>query len=43
VSARAKFWETARPDSFGSFGTPILQMNNGMDEVVVAGPLRLKG
>ncbi len=38
-----KVWETARPDSFGSFGTPILWPNNGVDEVVVAGPLRLKG
>lgn len=36
-------WETARPDSFGSFGTPILWKNSGVDEVVVAGPLRLKG
>jgi len=38
-----KVWETARPDSFGSFGTPILWPNNEVDEVVVAGPLRLKG
>jgi len=38
-----KVWETARPDSFGSFGTPIFWKNNGVSEVVVAGPLRLKG
>ncbi|MBL9134410.1 MAG: PQQ-binding-like beta-propeller repeat protein [Verrucomicrobiales bacterium] len=38
-----KVWETARPDSFGSFGTPIHWKSNGLDEVVVAGPLRLKG
>jgi outer membrane protein assembly factor BamB len=43
VRTGRKFWETARPDSFGSFGTPILSKNNGVDEVVVAGPLRLKG
>lgn len=43
VRTGTKVWETARPDSFGSFGTPILWRNNGIDEVVVAGPLRLRG
>jgi outer membrane protein assembly factor BamB len=38
-----KVWETARPDSYGSFGTPIVWMNDGVKEVVVPGPLRLKG
>src|SRR4051812_31079868 len=38
-----KVWETGRPDSYGSFGTPIRWNNNGVDEVVVPGSLRLKG
>src|SRR5438105_5875501 len=36
-------WETARPDSYGSFGTPIFWQNNEVEEVVVPGSLRLKG
>jgi outer membrane protein assembly factor BamB len=36
-------WETSRPDATGSFGTPIIWHNNGVDEVVVPGCLRLKG
>jgi outer membrane protein assembly factor BamB len=38
-----KVWETPRPDSLGSFGTPIFWKNNDVEEVVVPGPLRLKG
>jgi len=38
-----KVWETARPDSNGGFGTPILWKNADVDEVVVPGSLRLKG
>jgi len=38
-----KVWETGRPDSYGSFGTPIRWKNDGVDEVVVPGSLRLKG
>ena len=38
-----KIWETPRLDSAGSFGTPVLWRNNGIDEVVLAGPGRLKG
>ena len=38
-----KVWETPRPDSYGSFGTPIIWNNNGIEEVVVPGPLRLRG
>lgn len=38
-----KVWETARPDSYGSFGTPILWRNGDTDEVVIPGSLRLKG
>jgi outer membrane protein assembly factor BamB len=37
-----KVWETARPDSYGSFGTPIFWSNEGVQEVVVPGSLRLK-
>lgn len=36
-------WETPRPDSFGTFGTPIIWRNNDVEEVVVPGPLRLRG
>ncbi len=36
-------WETARPDASGSFGTPIFWRNNGQEEVVTPGSLRLKG
>ncbi len=38
-----KVWETARPDSYGSFGTPIQWKNGDREEVVVPGSLRLKG
>jgi outer membrane protein assembly factor BamB len=38
-----KAWETPRPDAYGSFGTPIIWQNNGVDEVVMPGSLRLKG
>ena len=38
-----KVWETPRPDSYGSFGTPVIWKNEGVDEVVVPGSLRLKG
>jgi outer membrane protein assembly factor BamB len=38
-----KIWETARPDSHGGFGSPIAWKNADVDEVVVAGSLRLKG
>jgi outer membrane protein assembly factor BamB len=36
-------WETPRPDARGSFGTPIVWKNDGVDEVVLAGGLRIKG
>jgi outer membrane protein assembly factor BamB len=36
-------WETARPDAHGSFGTPILWRNDGIDEVITPGSLRVKG
>jgi outer membrane protein assembly factor BamB len=35
-------WETARPDASGSFGTPIVWKDDGNDEVVLSGALRLK-
>src|SRR5215471_19702533 len=38
-----KIWETPRPDSYGSFGTPIFWKNENVEEVVVPGSLRLKG
>jgi outer membrane protein assembly factor BamB len=36
-------WEVPRPDSYGSFGTPIIWQNSSLAEVVVPGSLRLKG
>lgn len=36
-------WETPRPDASGSFGTPVIWKNDGVDEVVLAGGLRVKG
>jgi outer membrane protein assembly factor BamB len=38
-----KAWETARPDAYGSFGTPIVWQNDAVEEIVVPGSLRLKG
>src|ERR1043166_9107802 len=37
-----KVWEAPRPDSYGSFGTPITWKNSDVEEVVVPGSLRLK-
>ena len=36
-------WETPRPNTLGSFGTPILWQNDGVMEVVLPGSLCLKG
>jgi hypothetical protein len=36
-------WEAPRPDSYGSFGTPIIWQTGQGAEVVVPGSLRLKG
>jgi outer membrane protein assembly factor BamB len=36
-------WETPRPEAHGSFGTPIIWRNNGVEEVITPGSLRLKG
>lgn len=38
-----KVWETPRPASYGSFGTPVLWRNGDTEEVVVPGSLRLNG
>jgi outer membrane protein assembly factor BamB len=43
VGTGKTFWEIPRPDATGSFGTPVLWQNDGVDEVVVPGCLRLKG
>jgi outer membrane protein assembly factor BamB len=43
VETGAKIWEAARPEASGSFGTPMLWQNAGVDEVVLAGSARLKG
>jgi outer membrane protein assembly factor BamB len=36
-------WESPRPDSYGSYGTPIIWQNRERAEVVVPDSLRLKG
>ncbi len=36
-------WETPRPESTGSFGTPVIWPNAGTPEVVIAGSAQLKG
>jgi outer membrane protein assembly factor BamB len=36
-------WETLRPNTLGSFGTPILWQNDGVMELVLPGSLCLKG
>ncbi len=43
VKTGKKLWETPRPDSSGSFGTPVHWQNNGTDEIVLAAVGRLKG
>jgi outer membrane protein assembly factor BamB len=43
VVSGEKVWETPRPETWGSFGTPILWQNDGVAEVVVPGALRIKG
>jgi outer membrane protein assembly factor BamB len=39
----AKVWETPRLDVTQSFGTPILWKDDGADEIVMSGSLKLKG
>ena len=36
-------WETPRPEASGSFGTPIIWKNDGVEEIVLAGGLCVKG
>ncbi len=43
VRTGAVAWETPRIDSAGSYGTPVVWRNGGVDEVVLAGSARLKG
>ena len=43
VKTGKKLWETPRPESSGSFGTPAHWRNNGVDEIVLAAVSRLKG
>jgi outer membrane protein assembly factor BamB len=43
VATGKTVWETSRPDATGSFGTPVVWRNDGVDQIVVPGCLRLKG
>jgi outer membrane protein assembly factor BamB len=38
-----KLWDTPRPEVAGSFGTPVIWRNDGVDEIVLAGTAQLKG
>jgi outer membrane protein assembly factor BamB len=42
VKTGKKVWETPRSEAHGSFGTPIIWRNNGADEVIAPGSIRLK-
>ncbi|MDO8540951.1 MAG: PQQ-binding-like beta-propeller repeat protein [Opitutaceae bacterium] len=42
VATGRTIWDTARPESAGSFGTPVLWHNAGVDELVFAGTAQLK-
>jgi len=43
VATGKTVWEAVRPDAWGSFGTPIVWKNKGVEEVVIPGSVRLKG
>jgi len=43
LATGATRWEAPRPDSSGSFGTPVSWRNEGHDEVVIAASGRLRG
>ena len=43
VETGKTIWETPRPEAMGSFGTPIIWKNKDVEEVVLAGSLRIKG
>lgn len=43
VSNGKTVWETTRPDATGSFGTPVIWKNQGLEQIVVPGCLRLAG
>jgi outer membrane protein assembly factor BamB len=36
-------WESPRPDAKGSWGTPVVWRNDGRDQIVTPGSIRLKG
>jgi outer membrane protein assembly factor BamB len=42
VATGKTIWETPRSESHGSFGTPVIWRNNGSDEVIAPGSVRLK-
>jgi outer membrane protein assembly factor BamB len=43
LASGKKVWETQRPDAAGSFGTPIVWNDSGVEEVIVPGSIQLKG
>lgn len=43
VKTGGKLWEASRPDVAGSFGTPTLWKNKGVDEIVLGGSARVRG
>ena len=43
VATGNPLWESPRPEAYGSFGTPVVWDNKGIDELVVAGSSQLQG
>lgn len=43
VKTGRKAWETPRPDVTQSFGTPMVWKNDGVEEIVMSGSLKIKG
>jgi outer membrane protein assembly factor BamB len=43
VETGKSVWQSPRPDAKGSWGTPVLWRNDGRNQIVVPGSIRLKG
>jgi outer membrane protein assembly factor BamB len=43
LSDGKKVWDAQRPDSPSSYGTPVLSAHGGVEEIIMAGSITLKG
>jgi outer membrane protein assembly factor BamB len=43
IATGKTIWETSRNEARGSFGTPVIWNNHGVDEIVTPGSIRLNG